>query len=600
MADVPFSRKAMRCMAFLHTRSDTHGNDKYMEKWTVFAKKDDFVQIGQKFGIDPVIARIIRNRDIIGDEAIDEYLNGGLERLRDPFSLKDMDRAAAILKEKISLGKKIRIIGDYDIDGIMASYILKRGIDELGGNADIRVPNRISDGYGINESMIDEAARCGIDTILTCDNGIAALMPVKKAKELGLTVVITDHHEVLSVPEADAVVDPKRPDDSSENKNLCGASVAWKLIRALGGDADYDLLQYAAFATIGDIMELTGENRIIVKEGIRRLRDTNNIGLRALAEECSVNINTLNTYHIGFLIGPCLNASGRLDTAERALKLLESDNEMTAKEHAAELRALNESRKAMTETGVRVAEEEIIKEDLMRDHVLVVFLPEVHESIAGIIAGRIREKYNRPVFILTRGESCVKGSGRSIEAYSMFEELVRAGDLLLKYGGHPMAAGLSLEEENIEKLRKRLNENETLKEEDLVSKVRIDVPMPVSYVTEELIAQLELLEPFGKGNEKPVFADRNVFCEHTRIFGAKRNLLKTRIRSLAVPGDSDPERPGFQAALRGPEFDAISFRDPDVLAERISENPELQIVYEPQINEYMGQRRIQILIHHYR
>lgn len=571
-----------------------------MEKWTVFAKKDDFVRTGQKFGIDPVIARIIRNRDIIGDEAIDEYLNGGLERLRDPFSLKDMDRAAAILKEKIALGKKIRIIGDYDIDGIMASYILKRGIDELGGNADIRVPNRISDGYGINESMIDEAARCGIDTILTCDNGIAALMPVKKAKELGLTVVITDHHEVLSVPEAEAVVDPKRPDDSSENKNLCGASVAWKLIRALGGDADYDLLQYAAFATIGDIMELTGENRIIVKEGIRRLRDTKNIGLRALAEECSVNINTLNTYHIGFLLGPCLNASGRLDTAERALKLLESDNEMTAKEHAAELRALNESRKAMTETGVREAEEAIIKEDLMRDHVLVVFLPDVHESIAGIIAGRIREKYNRPVFILTRGESCVKGSGRSIEAYSMFEELVRAGDLLLKYGGHPMAAGLSLEEENIEKLRKRLNENETLKEEDLVSKVRIDVPMPVSYVTEELIAQLELLEPFGKGNEKPVFADRNVFCEHTRIFGAKRNLLKTRIRSLAVPGDSDPERPGFQAALRGPEFDAISFRDPDVLAERISENPELQIVYEPQINEYMGQRRIQILIHHYR
>ncbi len=571
-----------------------------MEKWTVMAKKADFEAIGRKFGIDPVVARVIRNRDVVGDEAIDEYLNGGPERLRDPFALKDMDAAAAILGEKIRGKKRIRIVGDYDIDGIMASYILKRGITELGGTADIRIPNRVADGYGINENMIDEAAADGIDTIVTCDNGVAAAEAVRKAKDLGMTVIITDHHEVIDLPPADAVVDPKRPDDVSDNKDLCGGAVAWKLIRAMGGDPDSELIQYAAFATVGDIMDMRGENRILVREGLKRLRKTDNIGLQALADECGLNLQGLNTYGIGFVLGPCLNASGRLNTAMKGLALLESENRSAASRYAAELRQLNDSRKAMTETGVREAVEAIGREGLEKDRVLAVFLPDVHESVAGIIAGRIREKYSRPVFILTRGENCAKGSGRSIEAYSMFEELQKVSGLLLRFGGHPMAAGLSLDEENIGEFRRRINENCRLTEEDLIPKVRIDVPMPVSYVSEELIRQLELLEPFGKGNEKPLFAQKHVFCDHVRLFGTKHNLLKMRVRAMAAPGDADADRPGFQADTTGPELDAVCFRDVDALAARIAECPELMIAYEPQINDFMGQRRIQLVITHFR
>ncbi len=570
-----------------------------MEKWTVLAKRADFNGIAQKFHIDPVIARVIRNRDIVGDDAIEQYLHGGPECLLDPYGLKGMEKAVRILREKVDSGKKIRIIGDYDIDGIMSSYILKRGLTEMGANVDVKIPNRMTDGYGVNENMIRTAATDGVDTILTCDNGIAAIEPVRLAKSLGMTVIITDHHEVLEIPAADAVVDPKQEDDTYANKAICGAGVAWKLILAMGGDPDYDLMQYAAFATVGDIVDLTGENRIIVREGLKRLRHTDNLGIRALAEAQNLNLSALTAYHIGFVLGPCLNASGRLDTAMHASELLESSNEAMARKNAEELKSLNDSRKSMTEIGVEQAIAAIEENGYASDPVLVVYLPGVHESIAGIIAGRIRERYGHPTFVLTNAEDGVKGSGRSIEEYSMFDELVQVRDLLTKFGGHPMAAGLSLPRENVDEFRRRLNENCTLTEQDLVNKVRIDVPMPISYVTEDLIHQLSLLEPYGKANEKPVFAQRHVYFEHPRLFGAKHNLLKCRIRSMTQPGDSEPDRLGFQAAVEGPAYDAVCFRNAEALYRRILKNPDVSIVYEPQINDYMGRRRVQIVITHF-
>lgn len=569
------------------------------EKWVVMAKRDDFAGIAAKFGIDPVIARVIRNRDIVGDEAIETYLHGGLEKLEDPFLLKDMDRAVRILRAKLREGKKIRIIGDYDIDGIMASYILKRGFRALGAEADIRIPDRVRDGYGLNTSLIEAARQDGIDTIVTCDNGIAATEAVRLARASGMTVIVTDHHEVLELPEADAIVDPRRADDSSPNKNLCGAAIAWKLILALGADRGMDLLEYAAFATVGDIVELTGENRIIVKEGLKRLRRTENIGMRMLCSVTGIDPGVISTYHIGFVLGPCFNASGRLDSAMRALSLLEAENETGARRVAEELKALNDSRKALTESGIREAEAVIGRDGLAGDRILVVYLPEVHESVAGIIAGRLRETYMRPAYVLTRSGDYVKGSGRSTENYSMFEELKKVKDLLVKFGGHTMAAGLTTTEEQIGAFRARLNENCGLSEEDLLPKIRIDVPMPISYVTEELIGQLSLLEPFGKGNERPVFAEKHVYCDHPRLFGAKHNLLRTRVRSLDKEAEALTGHIGLEALAKGPEFDAICFRNVDELYRRIEENPDVALVYEPEINEYLGQRRIQIVISHF-
>ncbi len=570
------------------------------ENWVVMARKDDFSRIAEKFGIDPVIARVIRNRGIVGDEAIEAYLNGGLECLEDPFSLKDMDRAVQILKQKIASGAPIRVIGDYDIDGIMASYILKRGISELGGKADIRIPDRVRDGYGMNVNLIENARSEGIDTVLTCDNGIAAVEAVALAKSYGMTVVITDHHEVMEIPEADAVIDPKRADDSSPNKNLCGAAIAWKLILALGGDREMNMLQYAAFATVGDIVELTGENRIIVKEGIRQLRKTDNPGLATLCDVTGIKPEVITTYHIGFILGPCLNASGRLDSAMRALSLLEAENEHAARRFAEDLKELNDSRKSLTESGLKEAKEVIETKELFRDKVLVVFLPEVHESIAGIIAGRLRETYMRPAFVLTRSKDGAKGSGRSTENYSMFEELKKLKDILIRFGGHPMAAGLTLKEEDVGEFRRRINENCTLTLKELLPKVRIDVPMPISYVTEELIEQIGLLEPFGKGNEKPLFAQKHVYCDHPRLFGAKHNLLKTRVRSMVSgKSESDSSGIGFRPVVEGPELDAICFHNVDELYKRIEENPDVAICYEPEINDYLGQRRIQIVISHF-
>ena len=559
-----------------------------MERWMLMQKKADFFGIAERFGIDPVIARVIRNRGIIGDEAIDEYLNGGIDRLLDPFLLRDMDLAVRILKDKIASGAKIRVMGDYDIDGVMSSYILKRGLTELGAHADARIPHRMEDGYGLSVRMIEEAAEDGIDTIVTCDNGISQFEAVSLAKAKGMTMIVTDHHEVLELPDADAVIDPKRPDDESPNKNLCGGAVAWKLILALGGDPELKMLQYAAFATVGDIVELTGENRILVKEGLKKLRNTDNLGLRTLSEVCGREISAADTYTIGFILGPCLNAGGRLNTAMKALALLESDEKEEAEAFARELRDLNESRKAMTEQGTARAVSLIEGEGMSRDKVLVVFLPEVHESVAGIIAGRLRERYSRPVFVLTRGESSVKGSGRSIEAYSMFDELVKVKELMLKFGGHPMAAGLSLDEEKIPEFRRKLNELCSLADEDLVEKVQIDVAMPISYVTWELAAQLKLLEPFGPGNRKPVFAEKNVYFDQCRILGTKRKVLKARLHEVMTEGSV------------GPGYEGIAFRNIEELSERIRQKPVLGIIYELSVNEFRGNRTLEFAITHFK
>lgn len=569
-----------------------------MEKWMVYAKKADFQEIGRKFGIDPVIARLIRNRDVDGDEAIQSYLHGTLEELPSPWFMKDMDKAVEILRMKIAENKKIRIIGDYDIDGVTATCILLKGLKRLGAQADTCIPDRIKDGYGLHEQLIDQAAEDGIDTIVTCDNGIAAAGEIADARRRGMTVVLTDHHDVpfrdsengreWIIPCADAVINPKQQDCSYPNKNICGAVVAWKLIWALYEKAGIDkseildFTELAAIATVGDVMDLQGENRIIVKHGLRRLSETTRPGLQALIRVNNLEGAEITAYHVGFVLGPCINASGRLDTATRALALLCTEDRQKAAKLAGDLYDLNQSRKAMTEQGKEQAINEIETESINKDRVLVVYLPECHESLAGIIAGRIRELYHKPVFVLTKAENGVKGSGRSIEAYSMYEELVKCRDLLIQFGGHPMAAGLSMAEENIERFRKKLNENCTLSEHDLMPKVMIDVPMPISYLTETFTEELKVLEPFGKGNTKPLFAQKNLRVSKLRIFGKNRNVAKMTLTDVD-----------------GVWKDAVFFGEVDEFAEFVSVHDTISVTYYPEINEYQGRRTLQIVIRNY-
>lgn len=569
-----------------------------MEKWFVSAKKADFKEIGRQFDIDPVIARLIRNRDVTGEKAIQEYLRGTIQDIPGPELLKGMKEATSILRQKIREKKKIRIIGDYDIDGVTATYILIKGLERLGARADTYIPDRITDGYGIHMPLIYKALEDGVDTIVTCDNGIAAAKEIGFAKEKGLTVIVTDHHEVPFIedngertyilPPADAVINTKQPGCPYPNKNLCGAVVAMKLIWALYDDSHIpetekeEFLELAAIATVGDVMDLQGENRILVKEGLKRLPYTKNKGLQALIRVTGLEGSRISSYHIGFVLGPCINASGRLDTAARSLRLLQCEDSDEAARLAGDLKALNDSRKALTEKGKDAAIQLIENTDLKKDPVLVVYLPECHESLAGIIAGRIREKYNRPVFVLTKGEKGVKGSGRSIQQYSMFEELVKCGDLLDQYGGHPMAAGLSLPEENVSLLRKRLNEQCTLKEEDLIPKVMIDVPMPISYISTKLVEQLSLLEPFGKGNTKPLFAQKNVRALNSRVIGKNHNVTKLQLM--------DEQGYVMEAVYFGnvPEFmDFLSARD------------KISVTYYPEINRYQGRETLQVIIQNY-
>lgn len=577
--------------------SSFHGGIR-MEKWYVAMKKADFRAIAEKYHISPILARLIRNRDIVGEKEIDFYLNGTIADLYDGMLMKDMDKAVEILSEKLREGAAIRVIGDYDIDGVNATYILQEGLSKLGADVDTDIPDRIRDGYGLNRSLIDRALEDGIDTIITCDNGIAAAAEVAYGKTHGLTVIVTDHHEVPFVeigsereymlPQADAVVDPHRPDCEYPFKGLCGAAVAYKLVEALYEvlqkdveDVDY-LMENVAIATVGDVMDLKGENRIFVKQGLDMLKCTKNEGLKALMECTGVPMEHLNTYHIGYIIGPCINAGGRLDTAKRALELLNAKTRREAVMLAEDLKALNDSRKEMTEKGIEAAVQQIEGTSLKDDPVLVVYLPDCHESIAGIIAGKIRERYYRPVFVLTRGEDGVKGSGRSIESYNMFEEMCKCQALFTKFGGHKLAAGLSLEEENVDRFRRTINELADLSEDDLTEKVSIDMQLPFPYITEKLVQEMELLEPFGKGNPKPLFAERNLRVLEPRVIGKNHNVLKCRLQDK-----------------NGNQMEAVYFGDVQDCLAVIRKSREMCFTFYPSVNEFRGARTLQLTIINY-
>lgn len=571
-----------------------------MEKWVVSAKKADFQEISNRFGVDPVIARLIRNREHITEEEIDTYLHGKLRNLHSWKELKGIDELLNILIQKIQEKKKIRIIGDYDIDGVCSTYILLQGLKKANALVDVDIPDRMKDGYGISKELIERAYDKEIDTIITCDNGISAIEQIAFAKAKKMTVLVTDHHEIpyeekedgsieKFLPDADAIVNPKQEGCPYPFKEICGAMVAFKVVWGLFEKLGIpfaeieELLPFAAIATVGDVMDLVDENRILVKEGLKRIQNTENEGLKALIRVNNLENREVTAYHIGFVLGPCINASGRLSTAKRALELLLSQDTKEASVLAENLKELNDSRKDMTVKGVERTVEIIENTELKNDRVLVIYLPDCHESLAGIIAGRIREKYTRPVFILTKGEEGVKGSGRSIEAYHMFQEMVKCKELLTKFGGHPMAAGLSMEEENIEKFREKLNENCTLTKEDMVEKVVIDVPMPMSYVTIPLIRQLGQLEPFGKGNTKPVFAQKDIRFSNCRVFGKNRNVVKMKAQD------------GF-----GFTAECVWFGDGDEFLECLKEKDVWDVIYYPSVNSFQGRESIEMIIQNIR
>ena len=614
------------------------GGAQMKEKWYVAAKKADFQGIAKRFGIDPVTARIIRNRDVVGDDEIRQYLYGTRAELGDPAQLQGGLEAASLLKQKIEAGKKIRIIGDYDIDGVNSTYILYRALTRCGAQVDYEIPDRMKDGYGLNISLLKLALEEGIDTVLTCDNGISAIAEIAYAKENGMTVIVTDHHEplfeevpeedqaetiqpqtdtarripspdgtrIFRLPPADVLVNPKQPNCRYPYKKLCGAAVAWKVVcllyRLYGMEEEAEqFLQFVGFATVGDVMELDGENRILVKEGLKQLRITQNYGWRALIQANNLDFDTLNSYHIGFVLGPCINASGRLDTAKRSLRLLLAKDAAEAELLAARLKQLNDERKELTQAAVDLACEQIDGSTEANDRVLVVYLPDCHESIAGIVAGRIRERYGKPTFVVTNAEAEdeAKGSGRSIEAYSMFEEMVKCQDLFRKFGGHPMAAGFSLPRSRIDEMRRRLNENCTMTEEDMAEKIMVDVPMPINYIRESLVEELSVLEPFGNGNEKPLFAERHLKLLSARILGKNANVLKLQV-----------------ANATGCTMEALYFGIPDnilsYLTDKYGKNEvqkllwgkvnqiEMDLTYYPSINEYQGRRTLQIVIKNFR
>ncbi len=567
-----------------------------VKKWIVYAKKADFKLLSEKYGMDQVIMRILRNRDINTDEEINLYLNGGMKDIYDPALLPDAQKAIEIIKENIDAGNRIRIVGDYDIDGVCATYILSSVLKKLSARADYTIPDRIKDGYGINHSIVDKAINDGIKLIITCDNGIAAIDELGYAADHGIKVIITDHHDVRldengneNIPKADAVVNAKLKKSQYPCADICGAVTAWKLAGLLLEQYNYPaeewlkLSEFAAIATVGDVMKLVGENRIIVKEGLRRINDGSfNLGLRKLIEKCDINGKKINTYHIGFIIGPCINAGGRLESAELAMKLFMSETEVEAEHYAMKLKLLNDERKAMTERGMEEAEK-IVEETENESQVLVIYLPELHESLAGIVAGRVKEKYGKPTFVITDSEEGCKGSGRSIEAYHMFEALCRASDLLQKFGGHPMAAGLSLKKENVNKLRYRLNENADLNEEDFVQKLMIDCAMPIGYISAKLVEELDALEPFGPGNEKPVFAVKNVLLTDKRILGKNRNVLKLIVRDE-----------------NGSSVQGVFFGTPEEMNNILEHDGTASILYYPQINDFNGRRTLQIVLNEVR
>ena len=570
------------------------------EKWVEAPRITGNEELARKFSVSPMAMRLIRSRAGMSEEEVREYLCGTIDELADPYLMKGMRNAVSLLQEKIRQGFRIRIIGDYDIDGVNATHILITALRRIGAAADTVIPDRLKDGYGVNEHLIQDAKDAGVDTIVTCDNGIAAVKEIAFAKELGMTVIVTDHHDIpyreeedgsriVMLPPADVIINPKQEDCPYPFKKLCGAAVAWRLAEALYIEAGIsreeflDLAEFAAVATVGDIMDLTGENRILVKYGLRRLEQTKNPGYRALIAVNGLEGKKLTAYHIGFVIGPCINASGRLDTAKRALRLLGAESKAEAEELAGDLKALNDSRKDLTVKGTREAVELIEETDLKQDRVLVVYLPDCHESLAGIIAGRIRERYYKPCFVLTDAEDGVKGSGRSIPGYHMFDEMTKVRELFTKYGGHPMAAGLSLKPENVEPFRQAINENCRLTEEELTPRLSYDAVLPLCYAGEQIIRELELLEPFGKANEKPLFAAANLKVRSARIIGKNQNVLK--------------------AVLEGPDgtrLDTISFGDVQENLAYIEGKKDVCILYYPELNEYQGRRSVQLVVESWR
>ena len=590
-----------------------------MAKWMVSAKKADFNGIAKRFGIDPVIARILRNRDLVTEEEIDRFLHDTPEDMHSPYLLKDVEKAADIIRNKIAEQKKIRIIGDYDIDGVCSTYILMTGLQTCGAVADAVIPHRVLDGYGLNDKLIRDAYEAGIDTILTCDNGIAAATQITYAKSLGMTVIVTDHHEVPyevqpdgsrkeCLPDADAVVDPKQQDCAYPFDGICGAVVAYKLVQVLldgmqnGREKAQQILQellaFAAFATIGDVMELVDENRIIVKYGLPLIAHSGNYGLQALITVNGLQDKPLSVYHIGFVLGPCLNATGRLDTAARALQMFLTRDKAEAVTIAGELKELNDSRKGMTLQGTEQAIELIEQTALKEDKVLVIYLPECHESLAGIIAGRIRECYQKPVFVLTKAEDGVKGSGRSIDAYHMYDKMSECKELYTKYGGHKLAAGVSMPEENVEKFRRYLNEHCDLSAEDFEEKILIDVPMPMSYVTTDFVKQLSVLEPFGNGNPKPVFAQKNLHICKGRILGKNGNVGKYLVKDetgrqydMIYFGNLDKWHDFLEEHFGQEEQDRLYQAGSDVI--------QISVIYYPDINVYQGRESLQMVMKDY-
>lgn len=558
-------------------------------------KSPEFNVLAEKFGVHPAIIKILADRGVQGEDAVREYLEAGIATVSDGSELTDMHRGVNIVYDAVQAGKYIRIMGDYDVDGVSSTYILYKGLTGLGAKCDKFIPHRITDGYGLHEPAIRDAYEAGVQVILTCDNGIAAANEIKLAKELGMTVVVTDHHEVpytedesgtrrYIIPDADAVIDPKRPEDDGVFKEICGAVVAWKfmgcLYKKFGKEQEFknsDFLEVASLGTVCDVMELQHDNRAIVKEGLKKMQNTSNIGLQALLEVLGLRGKALTSYDYGFKIGPCINAEGRLDTANEAFDLLVETDYDTAIKRAEQMRDLNVERQNLTKEGMEKAFK-IIDAEMQDDKVLVVYLPEAHESIAGIIAGKIRERYCKPAFVLTQGDGdFLKGSGRSIEAYSMYEKLVEVKDLMLGFGGHPMAAGLSLKEENLEKFRQELNVRSGLTDADFIPKVMIDVILPVDFLTQNFIRQLEILEPFGKGNEKPVFAQSSVKANRAEIIGKNKNVLKITFNSRNCKS-------------------GVCFHDIETKEQFLNQNGKLydfKMLYYPTLNEWNGVTSIQ-------
>lgn len=581
------------------------------EKWLLRNRKVDLKAMSDKYKISQLLCKLMVNRDITDDNIINSYINPVYENLHSPKTMKDIALAVNIIKRKIQEKKKIRIIGDYDVDGIISVFILYTALKECGANVDYEIPDRIKDGYGINENIVKTAYDEDIDTIITCDNGISAIDQIQYAKNLGLTVIVTDHHDVPFVEEngvrtfissqADAIINPKQIECEYEFKSICGAGVAFKLMEVLyeelgiNKEECYKLIEFVAIATVCDVVDLIDENRIFVKNGLNMLNNTTNIGIKALKKASGLEDKEITAYHLGFVIGPCLNASGRLDSAKKGLELLLMENYEEAENLAQEIVDLNDARKKMTKEGVDRAINIIDSTEINNDKILVVYIPDIHESLAGIVAGRVKEKYNKPTIILTKSEEGVKGSARSIEEYNMFEGLLACKELLDKFGGHPMAAGLSLQEDKVDELRKELNNKCKLTDEDLTRKIMIDASLPLEYLNINLIKELDVLEPFGKGNAKPVFGVRDVKVTKAMLLGKDKNILKLRLltnNNLTIDAMIFNDLENFENKV----IEKYGNEGLDNLYNKFNNNISMDFTFYPSINEWNGNKSIQIIV----